>query len=107
MADEIVVLVTTSSEAEAQEIGEKLVESKLAACANIVASVQSIFRWQGEIADENETLMIIKSTKARLQAIIEKVKELHSYDVPEIIALPIVAGSEAYLNWIHEETTTD
>ncbi|MFQ5825176.1 MAG: divalent-cation tolerance protein CutA [bacterium] len=104
MSDEIVIFVTTNSTEEAQQIGNKLVESKLVACVNIVSSVQSIFRWKGELCEEGETLMILKSVRKNIEEIITKVKSLHSYEVPEIIALPIIAGSKEYLNWVHEET---
>jgi periplasmic divalent cation tolerance protein len=104
MNEEIVIFVTTSSKEEAQKIGGNLVELKLAACANILSPIQSIFHWQGKVCDEQEVLMILKSVKNNLDIIIEKVKQLHSYEVPEIIALPIIAGSEEYLSWIKEET---
>lgn len=104
MSNEIVIFVTTSSIKEAQRIGRKLVESHLVACVNIISSVQSIFRWKGELCEEGETLMILKSVRKNLDEIITKVKNLHSYDVPEVIALPIIAGSEEYLNWVYEET---
>lgn len=104
MAEEVVILVTTSSEEEAKKIATALVDARLAACANIVKWVQSVFRWQGKVEDEPETLMIIKSVAGKLDALIAKVKELHSYDVPEVIALPIVGGSAEYLTWVREET---
>jgi len=105
MAEEVVILVTTESEEEAKKIAAALIDSRLAACANIVKSVQSVFRWQGKVEDEPETLMILKSVAGKLDALTAKVKELHSYDVPEVIALPIVGGSSEYLNWVHQETT--
>ncbi|MFQ5709565.1 MAG: divalent-cation tolerance protein CutA [bacterium] len=104
MSNETVIFVTTSSSAEAEQIARALVAEKLAACANIISSVHSIFRWQGQICEEKEALMVIKSTVANLHDIIARVKQLHSYDVPEVIALPIVAGSEDYLQWLHRET---
>lgn len=104
MSDEIVVFVTAGSGAEADRIGETLVKEKLIACANITTSVKSIFHWQGELCTEDERLMILKSTRRNLNRIVERVKELHSYDVPEIIALPIVAGSSDYLQWLNDET---
>ncbi len=104
MSEEIVIFVTTGSEDEAKKIAANLVEGKLVACANIVSSVQSIFHWQGGLCNEGESLMILKSVKTNLNSIITRVKQLHSYDVPEIIAIPIIAGSEEYLNWINAET---
>jgi periplasmic divalent cation tolerance protein len=92
MTGKIVVLVTCSSPSEARKIARAVVEQRLAACANIVtAPVRSIYRWKGKVESAKEFLLIIK-----------KVKRLHSYDVPEIIALPIAAGSANYLNWISE-----
>lgn len=102
--DFIVILVTAANRTEAEQIGQSLVEEKLAACCNIVEPIFSIFRWQGKICQENEVLLIIKSTKNRFDTIVAEVKKLHSYTTPEIIALPIVKGSEDYLNWIETET---
>lgn len=103
--DFIVILVTAANRAEAEQIGQFLVEGKLAACCNIVDPIFSIFLWEGKTCQENEVLLIIKSVKNRFDAIVSEVKTLHSYDTPEIIALPIIAGSEEYLNWIKSETT--
>jgi periplasmic divalent cation tolerance protein len=100
----IVIFVTTSSPAEAEKIGRALVNERLVACANIVSRVRSIYRWQGKICDEHEALMVLKSRSAKIQKIIRRVKSLHSYTVPEIIALPILAGSKEYLRWIREVT---
>lgn len=100
----ITILITGSSEEEAGRIGKTLVEERLVACANIIPKIRSIFSWKGEICDENEVLMILKSKESLFQQIEERVKTLHSYDVPEIIALPIHSGSEDYLRWIEEVT---
>jgi periplasmic divalent cation tolerance protein len=100
----IIVLITASNEEDAGRIGRALVEEKLAACANIIRSMRSIYRWEGRIEDEQEALMIVKTKKALFQRLKERVIALHTYSVPEIIALPIVAGSEPYLNWIQQET---
>ncbi|KAF0119868.1 MAG: periplasmic divalent cation tolerance protein [bacterium] len=100
----ITVLITAGSEEEAGRIGKTLVEERLIACANIIPKIRSIFSWKGEIWDENEVLMILKSKESLFQQIKERVKTLHSYEVPEIIALPIQLGSEDYLNWIDEVT---
>ena len=104
MANEIVVLVTTSSEDEARKIANQLVGDKLIACANIVSTVDSIFHWKGELCNEGEALIIMKSVQENVDQIIEKVQSLHSYSVPEIIALPILAGSKDYLKWLRDET---
>jgi len=103
MANEVVIFITTGSKEEAQTIARILVDEKLIACANITAAVQSIFRWQGKVCDEKEALMIVKSVKANVSSIVTRVKEIHSYDVPEIIALPIIDGSEDYLRWLRNE----
>jgi periplasmic divalent cation tolerance protein len=81
-----------------------LVEERLAACANIVSPLRSIYRWEGKIWDEKEWLLIIKTQQSTFEDLSKRVKALHSYSVPEIIALPIVEGSPAYLNWIEENT---
>ena len=102
--DEIVVFVTASNEDEAAKISRALVESKLAGCVNIIRNIRSIYSWQGKIEDEPEVLMIAKTRKPLLDALVKKVKELHSYTVPEIIAFPVIAGSEDYLKWLREVT---
>ncbi|MEW6616650.1 MAG: divalent-cation tolerance protein CutA [Thermodesulfobacteriota bacterium] len=100
----ITILITASSAEEAVKIGKVLVEEELAACANIIPEIRSIFSWKGEICDENEVLMILKSKESLFQQIKERVKMLHTYEVPEIISLPIHSGSEDYLRWIDEVT---
>jgi periplasmic divalent cation tolerance protein len=104
MSDPIVVLVTCGSEEEALKIANALVESRLAACANLVAPIRSIYRWEGKIWDEKEWLLMIKTQKQRYEEVEKRVKSLHSYSVPEIVSVPITAGSSAYLNWIKENT---
>ncbi len=101
---EIVVLITTSDEDEAARIARALVEARLAGCVNIIKDIRSIYSWQGKIEDEKEVLMVAKTQKSLLDPLMEKVKELHSYTVPEIIALPIIQGSEDYLKWLKEVT---
>jgi periplasmic divalent cation tolerance protein len=101
MTNKIVVLVTCASIKEAQQIGRALVDRKLVACANILrAPVQSIYRWKGKIEFADEVLLILKSSRSRFAAMDSAIRKLHGYDVPEIIALPIVAGSRGYLDWI-------
>jgi len=102
--DKIVVFITASNEDEASKIARALVEEKLAGCVNIVKDIRSIYSWQGKIEDEPEVLMIAKTQKALFDSLAEKVKALHSYTVPEIIALPIIEGSEDYLKWLEEVT---
>lgn len=101
---EIVILITTSSEEEADKIAQSLIDDGLAACANILPRVKSIFRWQGKVSQEYESMMILKSKAELFEKLTEKVKRLHSYEVPEIIACPIVKGLRAYLDWISRET---
>jgi periplasmic divalent cation tolerance protein len=101
---EIVVLITVSSEDEAAKIAKTLVDARLAGCVNMIKDIRSIYAWEGKVEDESEVLMIAKTQKALFNDLIKKVKELHSYTVPEIIALPIVAGSEEYLRWLREVT---
>ena len=98
----IVILITTISKQEAEAISQALVESRLAACVNISAGVRSIFRWQGAIEHQEEVLMLVKSRSDLLPSIIEVVKRLHSYTVPEVVALPILDGSPDYLAWVDE-----
>ncbi|HKN87151.1 MAG TPA: divalent-cation tolerance protein CutA [Nitrospiraceae bacterium] len=100
----IIVLVTTASEEEATTIGRTTVKQGLAACANILALKKSIFQWEGQIVEEQECLMIIKSRTDLFEELSTAVKRLHSYKVPEIIAVPIVKGLQDYLNWVIEST---
>ena len=104
MSDPIIVLVTCGSEEEALKIANALVESRLAACVNLVAPIRSIYRWEERIWDEKEWLLIIKTQKNRFEDLEKKIKSLHSYSVPEIVSVPIVEGSSSYLNWISENT---
>jgi len=97
----IVILVTAKDKKEAEKIAQGLLVAKLIACANIIEGVQSLFWWQGKIDSSKEVLLILKTKKILFKKVMAKVKSLHSYQTPEIIALPIVAGSEDYLSWIH------
>jgi periplasmic divalent cation tolerance protein len=100
----IVVYITAPNEEEAAKIARAVVEERLAACVNIVKGVRSIYSWQGKIEDDAEVLMIVKTQRHLFESLERRVKELHSYTVPEIIALPIIEGSEDYLNWLKELT---
>ncbi len=104
MNTSIVVLCTCKDQDEARRIAEALVESRLAACVNLLSGIQSIYRWQGKVETAHEVLLLIKSTAERFDELRARITELHSYETPEIIALPITAGSESYLRWISQET---
>ena len=107
MTDKIVVLVMCGSRKEARKIARVVVERQLAACVNeIGAAVRSVYRWKGKVETATEFLLVIKSTKRRFAGLRDAVRELHSYDVPEIIALPVVEGLRAYLEWIAESVGT-
>jgi len=95
-------LVTCASVAEARRIGRGAVEKKLAACANILVGVESIYRWKGKVERAREVLVVMKTTVARLRELEREVKRVHSYEVPEFVVLPVVAGSREYLKWIEE-----
>ena len=98
-ADKIVVLITASNEEEANRIAELLVKGKRAACVNIVPRVDSLFWWEEQLDSARESLLLVKTRAALFPEIVELVKKTHSYEVPEIIALPIIAGNEEYLTW--------
>jgi len=92
--------MTAPDEVEAGRIAEKLVEERLCACVNIIPKIRSVYRWQGEICDEPEVMMMAKTEATLSAALVSRVKELHSYEVPEIICIPIQTGSGEYLDWI-------
>ena len=96
----IVIFVTAGSKKEAQKIAAGLIKQKLAACVNIVDKVESLFSWEGKTQKAKESLLINKSKKEKMPKVIKLVKSLHSYTVPEIIALPVIAGDKLYLRWI-------
>jgi periplasmic divalent cation tolerance protein len=102
MISPILVLITTSSEDEVYRLGKTLVEEQLAACANIVSGIRSLYTWKGEFCDETECLLMLKTRKQLLDPLIVRVKELHSYEVPEIMAVPMDGGSEDYIKWMEE-----
>ncbi|MBI5038518.1 MAG: divalent-cation tolerance protein CutA [Nitrospirae bacterium] len=101
----IIVLITASSAEEGEKIATSLIDHHLVACVNMVPSVKSFFFWEGKSAQESEVLLIAKSRRPLLDKIVEHVKKTHSYKVPEIIALPIIGGSEEYLKWVRESTS--
>lgn len=102
MTDKRIVLTTAGSEEEARKIAQALVERRLAACVNIVAPIESVYRWQGKVERAREWLLLAKTTAANCGAVEAAIRELHSYKVPECLQLPIEGGSEEYLGWIGE-----
>jgi periplasmic divalent cation tolerance protein len=103
MTDKIVVLSTCDSEVEAAELARALVEKRLAACVNIIAGARSIYRWKDQIEDSPEWLLVIKSRRDLFESLRAEIARLHTYEVPEMIALPVVDGSESYLAWLDRE----
>jgi periplasmic divalent cation tolerance protein len=99
-ADRIVVLITAGSKEEAHKIAKLLLKEKRAACVNIVPGVDSLFRWKGKIDSARESILVVKTRASLFPEIIDLVKKAHSYEVPEIIAVPIIGGSEEYLQWL-------
>jgi periplasmic divalent cation tolerance protein len=97
-----VVLVTAPDLAVGARLGRSLVEEGLAACANLVPGVRSIYRWQGEIHDDPEVLLIVKTRASLVEALAARVRALHPYELPEVLALPVAGGSAAYLAWVRD-----
>ncbi len=106
MTDALVVLCTCPDKATAKAIAEPLLAERLAACVNLLDGVRSLYRWQGQLCDEPEVQLIIKSRQAHWPTLADRIVQLHPYEVPEILALPVTQGLPAYLNWIQEETPT-
>ena len=103
MTDCVMVFVTSKSSAEARRIGRAMVTSRLAACANVLpGKIESIYRWRGKVERARETLLLLKTTRGRWPKLRDAIRRAHSYDVPEIVAMPIVAGLNEYLEWIGE-----
>jgi periplasmic divalent cation tolerance protein len=102
MTDKIVILSTCSDEQEAERIARALVETRLAACVSVVPRVRSFYRWKGAVEDASECLLVIKSSRALLAELRSALEKAHSYEVPEVVAIPIVDGAPNYLNWLHE-----
>ncbi|GBF36162.1 MAG TPA: divalent-cation tolerance protein CutA [Methanothermococcus okinawensis] len=98
----IIVFITVPNLEVGEKIGNTLVEEKLAACVNIIPEIKSVYFWKGNVENDNEHLLIIKTRKDKFKSLEKKIKEIHPYEVPEIVAIPIVLGSTDYLNWIDE-----
>ena len=103
MTDKIVVLTTCDSAEQARRIARRLVEQRVAACVSVVPGLRSLYRWQGEITEEREQLLLIKSRRELFEALRAELEKIHPYEVPEVLALPVVEGAEAYLNWMEEQ----
>ena len=105
LRDVVLVLTTLPADLEsANRFARTVVEERLAACVNVSAPLRSIYRWKGEVEEEDERQLTIKTTAARVQSLIARIQELHPYDVPEILVLPIADGGDAYLTWIRAST---
>lgn len=100
----LVILVTAGNQKEAAMIGREMVNAKLAACANVIPGIQSIYRWEGKVVKAQEALLILKSTKSRYRTLEKAIKAIHTYDTPEIIALPVKEGLDRYIGWVRSET---
>jgi periplasmic divalent cation tolerance protein len=102
--NETITFVTCRDPKEAASIANRLVQDKLAACVNILPGITSVYRWEGAIEKAREVLLVIKSRKALSKRLVARVRALHSYDVPEVVTIPIAAGNPAYLRWVREST---
>ena len=103
-ADQSVIIITASTEQEANSIARLLVEQRKAACANVIPGIHSLFWWQGDLELAEETLLIVKTRTSLISQVVDIVKRAHSCEVPEVVALPIIGGNEIYLRWIADET---
>jgi len=104
MTDAVLVLTTLPSSDTAAQVARSVVGEKLAACANILPGLRSIYRWQGKIQDEKEVLVLLKTQKSQFARLKARILELHPYEVPEVLAIPVEQGHQAYLEWIAQET---
>jgi periplasmic divalent cation tolerance protein len=105
LSGRVVALSTVGSAEEADRLARALVERRLAACVNVVPGVVSHYRWQGELQRDEERLLVIKTRAERIEALRDALRELHPYELPELVAFEITAGSEAYLKWLDEEVS--
>jgi periplasmic divalent cation tolerance protein len=103
-ADYVIALTTLPADADAAEFGRTLVDERLAACVNLLPVMESIYRWEGKIEFEAERQLVIKTSRDRVSELWDRVRELHPYEVPEFVVIPIVDGNEAYLRWIGDST---
>ncbi len=105
--DYVIVMTTLPADADAATFAHTLVEARLAACVNLLPEMESVYRWEGQVEQERERQLVIKTSRARIVALWERVREMHPYDVPEFIVLPIADGNDAYLRWVGESTRSD
>jgi periplasmic divalent cation tolerance protein len=105
MSKHYLVLSTIDSQEVAEKLAHHIVEERLAACVNIISDIASVYKWKGTLEHATEHLLVFKSTQERLPRLIERIKELHTYELPEVIALPIEDGHLPYLDWIVSQTT--
>jgi periplasmic divalent cation tolerance protein len=103
MTEKIIVLSNCGSKDEALQVARTLVEARLAACVNVVPNIHSVYRWKGEVVEEEEWMLIIKSSRPLLERLEAHIRKVHSYDVPEVLAIPVVDGSSDYLGWLDRE----
>jgi periplasmic divalent cation tolerance protein len=103
MTDKIVVLSACGSAEEAKTLARHLVETRVAACVNVIPEVYSVFHWEGKVDEASEWMLVIKSTRGRLEALKAELRKMHTYSVPEVVAVPIVDGSAEYLEWVDRE----
>ncbi|HSL21869.1 MAG TPA: divalent-cation tolerance protein CutA [Vicinamibacterales bacterium] len=103
-ADFVIALTTLPADQDARAFADTLLEERLAACVHVMPEMQSIYRWEGKVEHDLERQIVIKTTRQRVLALWERIRELHSYEVPEFVVVPIVDGSDAYLRWIREST---
>ena len=103
MTEKILVLSNCGSEEEARRVARALVEARVAACVNIVPGIQSVYHWQGAIQEDSEWMLVIKSTRSMFDSLSAELRKIHSYQVPEVLAIPIIAGDQNYLDWMDRE----
>ena len=105
--DYVIVMTTLPADADVSTFAQTLVEARLAACVNILPAMESVYRWEGQIEREHERQLVIKTSRGRLAALWDSVREMHPYDMPEFVVLPIVDGNDAYLRWVGDSTRPD
>ncbi|SPP65036.1 divalent-cation tolerance protein CutA [Nitrospira lenta] len=99
----IIIFVTVHDQKEGRRISKEILTSRLAACVNIIPGIQSMYQWKGKIVQEKEAMLVLKTTRSRYRKLEQKIKQLHSYEVPEVIAIPLICGSPQYIEWVAKE----